>query len=146
MGAPLEETTLRVVLDTNVVVSALVFREGRLAAVRQAWAAGRIVPLVSAATLGELIRVLAYPKLRLDDDEAKALLSIYVEYAEVVARMRAVRVPDCKDPDDLPFLRLAHAANADALVTGDRALLAVAGRSRIPVIRPEELLERMGGG
>lgn len=54
----------RVVLDTNVVVSALLFGGGAAAAVRAAWQAGRIAPLASTATAGELVRVLAYPTLR----------------------------------------------------------------------------------
>ncbi|MFM1987242.1 MAG: hypothetical protein RJA99_199 [Pseudomonadota bacterium] len=54
----------RVVLDTNIVVSALLLPGGAAGAVRAAWQAGRIVPLASAATARELVRVLAYPKFR----------------------------------------------------------------------------------
>ncbi|MGH8770039.1 MAG: hypothetical protein ACREV2_02485 [Burkholderiales bacterium] len=45
---------------------------------------------------------------------------------------------------DLIFLRLAYAANADALVSGDADLLAVSARSRVPVITPEKLKEKLG--
>ena len=69
----------RVVLDTYVAVSAPVFREGRLAWLREAWAAGRVVPLVSAETLAELVRVLANPKLKLSDEETKNVLAHYME-------------------------------------------------------------------
>jgi predicted nucleic acid-binding protein len=55
----------RVVLDTNVVVSALVFGTGRLAEMRIAWQGERLLPLVSKATVEELLRVLAYPKFQL---------------------------------------------------------------------------------
>lgn len=135
---------LRVVCDTNVVVSALVFRAGRLAWLREAWNAGTVVPLVSRQTLAELVRVLGYPKLRLDAEETKILLAQYMEHAETVARVRAGRVPTCRDPDDRAFLRLAHAAKADALVTGDSDLLALAARSRIPILAPEALKQRLG--
>ena len=67
---------LRVVFDTNVAVSALVFRAGRLAWLREAWAAGTVVPVVCKETLAELVRVLGYPKLRLEADETKSLLEI----------------------------------------------------------------------
>lgn len=137
---------LRVVLDTNVVVSALLFREGRLAPVRHAWAAGRIVPLVSADTADELVRVLSYPKFRLDAASAKALLAHYLAGAETLAHPRATHLPACDDPDDVMFLRLAYAAKANMLVTGDRALQAVAARSRVEIVGPETLLTRIGRG
>ena len=130
----------RVVLDTNVVVSALVFREGRLAWLREAWAAGRVVPLVSAETVAELVRVLAYPKLKLSEEETKNVLAHYMEHAEAVREAGAsVRVPECRDPDDRKFLQLAYAAKADALVTGDADLLALAARSRVSILAPDAL-------
>ena len=127
----------RAVLDTNVAVSALVFREGRLAWLRQAWEAERLIPVVSAATLSELVRVLAYPKFKLSEEEAKSALAHYMERAEAVQKSGAsVRVPECRDPHDRVFLRLAFAARVDALVTGDADLIAVAGVSRIPILSP----------
>jgi putative PIN family toxin of toxin-antitoxin system len=133
------------VLDTNVAVSALVFREGRLAWLREAWAAGRVVPLVSAETLAELVRVLAYPKLKLSDEETKNVLAHYMEHAEAVHEAGAsVRVPECRDPDDRKFLQLAYAAKADALVTGDADLLMLAGRSRVSILTPAALKAELG--
>ncbi|MBK6557146.1 MAG: PIN domain-containing protein, partial [Comamonadaceae bacterium] len=55
-------TPLRVVLDTNVVLSALVFGGGAAGRVRLCWQQGTFVPLASTATVQELVRVLAYPK------------------------------------------------------------------------------------
>ncbi len=55
----------RVVIDTNLVLSALVFAGGRLASLRLAWQDQRVLPLVSRATAAELIRTLAYPKFKL---------------------------------------------------------------------------------
>jgi putative PIN family toxin of toxin-antitoxin system len=130
----------RVVLDTNVAVSALVFREGRLAWLREAWTAGRVVPLVSAETIAELVRVLAYPKFKLSEEETKNVLAHYMEHAEAVPGAAAsTRVPRCRDPDDRKFLQLAYAAKADALVTGDDDLLALAAKSRVPVLTPNAL-------
>ena len=135
---------LRVVLDTNVAVSALVFREGRLAWLREAWEAGRVVPIVSAETVAELVRVLAYPKLKLSDEETKNVLAHYMEHAEAVREVSAsVRIPECRDPDDRIFLRLAHAARVDALVTGDEDLVALAGPSRIPILAPSTLKTKL---
>lgn len=117
----------RVVLDTNVLVSALVFGGGVAAFLRRAWQQGRCTPLVSTATAQELLRVLAYPKLRLNEAERESLLAEYLPYSEVV-RVPEVppSVPDCRDPADLPFLQLAVAGRAHWLVTGDRDLLVLA--------------------
>ena len=135
---------LRVVCDTNVAVSALVFREGRLAWMRAAWASGSVVPVVSRETIAELARVLGYPKLRVEQDETKTLLAQYMEHAEARGEVRtAARLPQCRDPNDRMFLRLAYAAKVDALVTGDKDLLALAGQSRIPILTPEALRQRL---
>ena len=53
------------------------------------------------------------------------------------------RKPDCRDPKDEMFLRLAYAAKVDAIVTGDNDLLAPAGESRIPILSPSELAARV---
>lgn len=135
----------RVVLDTKVVLSALVFARGRLAPLRLAWQAHRFVPLASTATVRELVRVLAYPKFKLDAAEQQELLADDLPWAQVV------RVPDpppdvpaCRDRFDLPFLHLAAAGDADALVTGDADLLVLAGQATHEIVSPADFLERLG--
>jgi putative PIN family toxin of toxin-antitoxin system len=121
------EVVPRVVLDTNVVLSALVFVRGATARIRQAWQAGLLLPLASTATVQELMRVLAYPKFRLSADDQRELLADYLPFAEVVMVPEPPpRVPDCRDPHDLPFLHLAVAGKADLLISGDADLLALA--------------------
>lgn len=118
---------VRVVLDTNVVVSALVFRGGAVRLVRQAWLRGRVLPLVSSATVQELVRVLAYPKFRLSKAEQDELLADYLPYAQTVRIPQPPPVvPDCRDALDVPFMHLAVAGKAQVLVSGDRDLLAMA--------------------
>ena len=122
MSAP-----VRVVLDTNVVLSALVFRGGAAGQVRHAWQHGLVLPLASTATVQELVRVLAYPKFRLSKAEQDELLADFLPYAETVRIPQPPpMVPDCRDVLDLPFMHLAVAGKARALVTGDRYLLAIA--------------------
>ena len=123
MGAPEFMTALRVVLDTNVLVSALVFRTGNPSALRVAWQSERILPLVSRDTASELIRVLAYPKFRLSDTERNDLLGEYLPWCESIDVPVDIAVPDVRDPDDRVFLRLAMAGQANMLVTGDDDLL-----------------------
>ena len=66
---------MRAVFDTNIVVSTLIFGR-RLAWLRHAWTAGAVTPIVCHETVAELLRVLAYPKFRLDTADREALLGI----------------------------------------------------------------------
>lgn len=129
----------RLVLDTNTVLSALLFSNGRLAWLRPAWQAGRFVPLVSRATVAELIRVLAYPKFKLTAEDREDLLGDYLPYCEAVDVPTSAKIPDCRDAADMPFLALALAGNADALVSGDADLLVLAGDFPITIIPPGDM-------
>ena len=136
---------MRAVLDTNVVVSALVFGR-RLQWLRQAWASGAIVPIVCRETISELLRVLAYAKFRLAAAERDALLEDYLPFAEVV------RLPEplpelpvaCRDRDDAVFLHLAIASGADCLVSGDADLAVLA--SAFAVVTPDAFRQHLDGG
>jgi uncharacterized protein len=137
----IEHRPARVVLDTNVVLSALIFSRGTTARLRGAWQSGLCLPLVSTATAQELVRVLAYPKFKLSAAEQKELLADYLPYA------RTVRIPQpppavaaCRDPFDLPFLHLAAAGSADALVSGDADLLTLSRVGRCPILSPAAFL------
>lgn len=120
-------TAVRVVLDTNVVLSALVFRGGAAGQVRQALQRGQVLPLASTATVQELVRALAYPKFDLTKPEQGELLADYLPYVETVRIGHPPpHVPPCRDPSYLPFMHLAFAGKAQVLVSGDRDLLAIA--------------------
>jgi uncharacterized protein len=141
VGAAKEVARPRVVLDTNVVVSALLFTHGSLAWLRDAWSAEALIPLVSRETVLEIVRVLAYPKFSLDEDERDAVLSDYLPFCEVVPmRRRPARVPECRDPDDRKFLELAIAGKADYLVTGDDDLLSVKMKGTV-IVTPARFRE-----
>ena len=140
MGA--RPVTRRVVLDSNVVVSALLFETGRLAWIRRAWMAGDLVPLVSPATAAELLRVLAYPKFGLTGDEIEALLGDFLPFAEVVEPPEGTDSwPGLADPDDRIFLELAVSGRASCLVTGDRALLSLPPPRGCRLVSPAEFQE-----
>lgn len=131
----------RVVFDTNIVLSALVFGGDIPVRLRQAWQSGACLPLVSTATVQELIRVLTYPKLRLSAKDQHELLADYLPYATTVRIPNPPPVvPACRDSFDLPFLYLATAGKADALVTGDNDLLALIGQTRIAIVAPAAFL------
>lgn len=135
----------RVVIDTNLVLSALVFAGGRLAPLRLAWQGQRALPLVSRATAAELIRALAYPKFRLAAHEQEELLADYLPYCKTV-RIPAPppATPPCRDTFDVPFLELALAGKADALLTGDMDLLSLDGKLACPILRAERFLVGIG--
>ena len=123
MSAP-----LCVVLDTNVVLSALVFGGGHAGQTRLAWQQGLIAPLVSTVTIQEQVRELAYPKFRLSVLEQEELLADFLPYVQTVRIPQPPpAVPDCRDPKDLPFLNAAVSGRAKVLVSGDRDLLDVGG-------------------
>ena len=132
----------RVVLDTNLVLSALVFAQGRLAVLRRAWQSGYCVPLVSKATTAELIRVLAYPKFKLGDEDQQELLADYLPWCTTVRIPNPPPVtPECRDPFDQPFLQLAVTGNADYLVSGDKDLLILVGQFDYPIVTAEQFLK-----
>ena len=143
MGEATRLTQPRIVLDTNVLVSALLFGGRSLAWLVEAWQLGRTTPLASAQTATELIRVLGYSKFQLSEPERERLLEGYLPWCEVVVVDRPVDVPDCRNPDDRIFLELAVSADADALVTGDDDLLALAPRLNIPVLTPAAFKTRL---
>ena len=136
-----------VVIDTNLVLSALLFANGRLAPLRLAWQMGQCLPLVSAATATELVRVLAYPKFKLSADEREQLLADYLPYCRSV-RMppRLPKLPLCRDNADQMFIQLAAISKADYLVTGDKDLLALAPQFSRPIVTATVFLERLSGG
>jgi len=84
---------MRVVLDTNVVLSALVFGGGTAGRLRLSWQQGVFVPLASTATAQELVRVLAYPKFRLSKLEQGELLADYLPHTQVVRMVSSAREP-----------------------------------------------------
>jgi uncharacterized protein len=131
------------VLDTNVVISSLLFR-GPLSAIHAAWTSKRFVLLLSRQVLGEDARVLVFPKFRLSEADIAGLirneLLQFAEPVEVVSRVDAVRA----DPDDNRFLELAVDGNADLVVSGDRHLLDLGTWRDIPILSSRGFLERLG--
>jgi uncharacterized protein len=134
---------LRVVIDTNVLVSALLFTGGRLGWLRAAWQSESIKLLINKPTTEELLRVLAYPKFKLNTSEQQEILAEALPFAEVVATSKRLpKLPTCRDPFDQIFLELAAAGKADALLTGDLDLLALAGQTKFHILAPEQFRSR----
>ena len=115
---------IRAVLDTNVIVSALLF-SGPPSQLVSAWQSGRLRPVVSALVLNEYVRVLAYPKFKLTKAEIRGLLEEeLLPFIETVTAP-PTNIPNIRDPDDATFITCAVAAGVRWLVSGDDDLLSL---------------------
>jgi putative PIN family toxin of toxin-antitoxin system len=130
-----------VVFDTNVVLSALLFRAGRLDWLRAHWQESCVVPLISPATARELTRVLGHSKFRLSEQYRLEALALYLPYCESLDPVDKCPV-ECRDSKDQLFLDLAQSGNADVLVSGDADLLILAGQARFLIESPEAYKQR----
>ena len=128
----------RVVVDSNVVVSALLFG-GIAGKLIPLWKGRHIQPLCSKDIIDEYVRVLAYPKFKLAESEIEFLIS-----REIVRWFEIVTVPPGKpfvtaDPSDDKFIWCALEGRADAIISGDEHLLNLAD-SPIPILTPSQFL------
>ncbi len=128
----LSQMTPCLVLDTNVWLDWLVFDEPSIAPLAAAQAEGAVELCIDADCEAELARVLGYGfgKVALDAAAQAACLARCraLVSRDWTPRRVALRLPDCRDPDDQKFLALALASGAQALVTRDRALLELGRR------------------
>lgn len=130
----------KVVLDTNVIVSALLFK-GKLSVIVNLWKEGRINPVLSKETFKELIKVLAYPKFSLTEDEIRKLVEEeIVPYFELISSTAVVKNV-CQDPDDDKFLSCALSASADFVVSGDKDLNKIKQYKNIKIVTPQKLFQ-----
>jgi putative PIN family toxin of toxin-antitoxin system len=132
----------RIVLDTNCLVSALVFSRSRLSPLRTYWQASRYVPLGCEETVNELIRVLAYPKFELSKEDIEQVLGDILPFLETCTIHGAYDPIDgLHDPADAVFIHLARQTQADRLVSGDKDILALQGGiSGLSINNPADFL------
>lgn len=118
----------RIVIDTNVCLDLFVFRDPRWSALLIALQQGAVQAVTRDDCRTEWLRVLEYPHLPLDEQsrpDAIAKFDALIMHLDALAarpRME-VRLPVCSDPDDQKFLELARDADAQTLITKDKALL-----------------------
>jgi len=130
--------TIRVVLDTNVVVSAHLNDEGYERCVLDLALSGKLRMFVSEAILGEYASVLRRPKFRLKPRSVSHSLLLLRAAARVVAPYGQIDV--ARDPGDNRFLECAEAAKADYLVTGNKRHFPKQWRQTL-IVNARELLE-----
>jgi len=131
---------MKIVLDTNVLVSALLSAFGPSARVLDLLLAGEVRLVYDDRILAEYRQVLARPKFRFDPQAVKDLLAYLTAEGEfVVARPFDFAQGDVPDPADLPFLEVAAHAGA-MLVTGNRRHFPEADCGSVQVLSPAEFL------
>ena len=141
---------LRVVFDTNVLLSLWVFADSRFAPLRALVHKGHCIALTDEPCLAEFRRVLGYEQFRLSGERQAQIYADYAATAESVAAPKTLLVPlpRCSDRDDQKFLELARNASAGWLVTADKALLKMARRNKLAglfhICTPDAALTRLG--
>ncbi len=138
---------MRIVLDTNVVMSALLWRGNPyqlLQAIRQR---SNLQIYSSVTLLEELADVLTRPsatkRLGVIDQHAGTVLLDYAAVVQVIEPAPLAQ-PVCRDPDDDEVLALAVAAQADLIVSGDRDLLVLGQFEGIAIVTARDALGRLG--
>jgi putative PIN family toxin of toxin-antitoxin system len=120
----------RIVLDTNVCLDLFVFHDPRWARLLAAMEQGRLKAVTRADCRSEWLRVLDYPNLPLDKASKARAAAEFDALIECIApEACTTRLPICRDPDDQKFMELARDANAQCLITKDKALLKLAGKT-----------------
>lgn len=122
---------LRLVLDTNVVLDLFHWANTDAVPIMAALESGQIECFVDARTLDELQRVLTYPQLKLTPEMQVDRFKRYSSLVHLVAEGEAPPLPRCRDKDDQKFLELAARCNANLLVSKDKALLKLSGRTKL---------------
>jgi putative PIN family toxin of toxin-antitoxin system len=130
---------MRVVLDANILVSALIAPAGNPVAIYNAWEQGKFTLLTCAEHIEELRATLQKPKVAdlIQPYKAGRLVNQIKKLAEDIAELP--RVKRSPDPGDNFLLALAEASNADYLVTGDKSgLLSLARHKSTRIITARE--------
>jgi len=138
---------VRLVLDTNVVLSGLLWRSHPRRLLDRA-RRKEIALYTSATLLDELADVLAreqFAPMLASQQTTPALLMR--GYAMLVTRVTPLDIERvvARDPDDDEVLACAHAAHVDMIVSGDKHLLDLKNYQRIPIVKPAEAIKIVGG-
>lgn len=130
---------MRVVIDTNVFVSS--FFGGNPRKIIDLWKRGQVTLCLSGAVLDEYLEVLR--RFGLPEGNLESLLSLFAKGVHILftTKVPSLRVVT-QDPDDDKFVACAVALNAEAVITGDRALGAVGQYQGITIVTPEQFLRR----
>ena len=133
---------IRAVLDTNVLISALLF-SGPPSRLVSAWQASRFHPVLSQSILEEYVRALAYPKFHLTVEEIRVLAEEEILPFFETVEAKPFLVKKLRDPDDAKFIECALAASVPWIVSGDSDLLDVARVESVRIITVSAFLDQL---
>lgn len=135
---------MRIVLDTNVLISSLFKKESTSAQILDLWRQEAVELLVSVEGLAEIERVLTYPKVRkrlvYSDDEVQDFLDL-LRRASIVIHPDPIMPVVEADPDDDKFVALALTGHAQYLISGDAHLLDIGYVGDLLIVTPRTFLE-----
>lgn len=141
------QAKLRVVIDTNLVVSGVIVDEGLPAKLLQGWREGLFVLVISEILLNEMKVVLSRPRLQkynIGSGKIEGMVDTLKFGAEIVKPMRSENLPvHCRDAKDDLLLATSLAGEADYLVTGDEDLLVLnknPGLKELKIVTVREFL------
>lgn len=133
---------MRVVLDANIYVSALITKGTPPDQLYQAWLRNEIELVTSDSQIGEVTNILARPKFRgqVDSDEAERIVTAIPRYSNVLNQIPVTK--RSPDPKDDAILAITVEGNADLVVSGDKRDMLVLGCVEgIPIRSAGEALE-----
>lgn len=134
---------LRVVLDTNVIVSGVITDHGAPFRILQRWRGGEFVVITSKPILQEVERVLHYPKIKrkrhLTEENIRNVMELLRKYGIVTPADISIEAVS-EDPADNKFVVAAAEAEADYIVSGDRHLRDLGSYQGIRILSPDEFL------
>jgi len=133
---------MRVVLDTNIIVSA--YLGGVLEGIIVAWKSGKFTLVVSKEIAEEYLDVLRRPKLKIEKTEIDDFAALLLDRAEFVIPLEALNVIE-DDPSDNKFLEAAVAGNAKFIVSGDNHLLELESFQKISIIAARQFVDMLRG-
>jgi len=127
---------MNVVIDTNVLLSALLFK-GTVAGIHRLWKCGQIIPCANREMMKEYARILGYDKFGLLPDEIAGLFDQEIfPYFRILKTSRRSLKHTPADPQDTMFVRTAIDAPAAYLITGDEHLLVLDGKYGFGIVSP----------
>ena len=133
---------MRAVIDTNIVIRALIKPDGSVGPVLQRLVASDYTVVYSEPLLDELLAKLALPRIRqkyhVDDQVIETLLALFALRGALAYPTRRVQV--CRDPKDNMFIEAALEGAAEYIVTGDEDLLALKKSETIRIVTPRIFL------
>lgn len=136
----------KAVLDTNILISAVMTPRDTPAKILQVWREGAFDLVASPSLLVEIKETLSLPKIahryRLSPEDIRAVMTLLAGGAILVSGAASISAP-ISDPDDVPVLACAVEGHADYLVTGDGDLLRLRSYQRIQIIRPTDFLRML---